>query len=124
MFRDGHNLQGVVPGSVHPGKNVVGKLLIRSDFALLLGHADVNLINQRRLRRALKILAPPAIRGIRPPDLGIENQRYRILDHAPGIGGDAIAHAARPVDAQAVKIAVIKGVCRKAYFPDAVFKRF
>jgi len=28
------------------------------------------------------------------------------------------------VDAQAVKITVIKGICRKAYFPDAVFKRF
>ncbi len=124
MLRDGHELQGIVTGSHYPGQNVVAKFLIGTDFTFFLGHADMDFINQRRQHRALKIPAAPAIGGIRPPDLGIENQGLRVLDHPPGIGRNAIARAAGPVDAQAVKIFMIKGVGWKADFPDAVFKRF
>ncbi len=62
----------------------------------------------------------PPIRFRRSPDLGIEYKGVRVLNHPAGISRDPVAHAVRPVDPQAVEIAVIQFFRRQANLPNPV----
>jgi hypothetical protein len=77
----------------------------------------MGLVDQRRPVRPLEVRVPPAVRLIRLPDLGVENQGGRILHHPAGIGRDAVAPPPLPVNAQAVKIPMVQRVGRQDGFP-------
>ena len=46
------------------------------------------------------------------PDLGIKNQRDRILNNPAGIGGNSISLSVFPVNSKPVQISVMKNVLR------------
>ena len=119
VLLDGHELNGVVTRRGDAGEDAIGELLPGADLFLLLRHAGVDFVDQRGGILAAVVRMPPAIGLRRVPDLGVEDQRRAVLDHAARPGRDAVARSARPVHPQAVVLVVLQPIPRQPQFPDA-----
>ena len=49
MLHDGHDLNGVVAQRLDPGQCILPELVVRADLSLLLGHADMALVDEEIL---------------------------------------------------------------------------
>ncbi|VTR68605.1 hypothetical protein DESC_710101 [Desulfosarcina cetonica] len=117
VLLNGHELDGVVPGLDDAWQDGIAELAPGADAFGLLGHAHMNLVDQRGAIWPHERRRPPAVGRGRGPYLGIEDQRLRVLHHPAGIGRNTVAGASRPVNPQAEKIAVGQGPGRQMKRP-------
>ncbi len=118
VLLNGHELDGVVAGAHDARQNCGGELAPGPDFLLSLGHADVDLVDERCRGRPAKVRVAPGIGRGGAPDLGVEDQGFGVLNDPAGEGRDTVAAPPRPVDAQPVEVAVPQQALRQAQLPD------
>ncbi len=120
VFRQGHQLQGVVAGRGNAWQHLPGKFLVGAHFFSRLGHAHVGLVDQyRRSGRSARPVAPGVGFGWRP-DLGGENPRGRILHHPVCISRHPVPLVVGPPQVQPVVHTVPQAVTRQTYLPVPV----
>ena len=119
VLLQGHDLDGIVTQGLDLGKNVFAEFFKRAHFLLLRGHANVALVNER-VRALAGVAVFPRVGLGGSPHLGAEDFGYLVLDHAGGIGREALSAAARPLDIEFVQLAVPKEHCGNLEFPVAV----
>ena len=93
-----HQLQRVVSGGDDARQHVIGELPPAADFFFGLGHSGMSFIDERGLPAASKFRVPPCVGPFGAPDLGIEDEGLRVLNHAPGIGRNSVPLPARPAE--------------------------
>jgi hypothetical protein len=120
VLLDGHELYGVVAGLDDTGQDGGRKFAPGADRFGLLGHAGVGLVDHGRAVRPLEFRMSPAVRVGWRPYLGIENQGVRILYHPSGIGRQAVALAAGPMNAKPIQVSVREQRMRQTDLPLSV----
>ena len=100
MLLNRHQLDGVVPQIPDAGQHVVRKLPVGTDAFLILAHADMGFVDQRRpghLGHEGRVC--PFKRFLRNPDLGAEGLRFLVHLHLQAVcrtAGETIVSAADP----------------------------
>ena len=117
MLLKGHNLQGVVTQALYPWKHVGAELVEGRYPFLLSAHAYVALVDERMRALAGSAVLPLIWNGI--PDLGAEHLGLRVLHHASGVRGYALASSAGPLDPEFVQAAVAEEQLSEPELPIA-----
>ena len=121
MLLDGHQLHGVVAQLLNPGQHQIRELPVGADPLFLGCHADMRLIDQRRLRLFLLPFPVGPGKGFRIPDLAAEHMGPEILLRPGDAGGDAFEPAPVLFNPQLDVLAVLQRVpSLEQDFPDAV----
>ena len=119
----GHQLDGVVAGVLDPVQGLVGEFPVGAHPGLLLGHADVGLVDHRGLGAAHAIVIPvgPLEGLVRLPDLAAEGHGALVQHAAGDPGGNALEGDALPAHHQLDELAVLQRVrALQRDLPDAV----
>ena len=124
MLLDGHDLDGIVAVGNDARQYVHTEFLIGTHTLAVLRHADVALVDEQRARVGHKVLDLELVGLFGCPHLGREDVGLLVLNHARGIGRDALAFSALPVHAQLVQVAVVHGALGQNDFPIAVVQPF
>ena len=119
MLHDGHELDGIVPQILHVGQHVVGKLPIGGDAVILAGHADMGLIDQRRLVAA-EIPVRPGIGLQIIPHLAAPALMHPVLGDALGVERDMLGEAVPIAHDGDHPAALAQGIPRQEQLPIAV----
>ena len=111
VLGDGHELHGVVSVALDDREDLLGEFAVGADALALLGHADVCLVDQQApVLRGVEVVAPPVERLGGLPELrGVVFGRV-VLDHAAGVGRDAVHPAVVAVDVDLVEGSVCEAV--------------
>ena len=120
MLLDGHDLDGVVAAGHHAGQHIAAEFVVGAHGLLVLSHADVTLIDEQRCHVGDKVFHLELVGPFRSPHLSRENLGDIVLHHAGGIGRNAFALAALPVNAQFEQVAMFHGALGQHQLPVAV----
>ena len=122
VLLDGHELDGVVAVFGDAGKDVESEFLECADALLILGHADVGLVDEERLGVGSETLHLEFVGILGGVDFGGEYLGVGILHHAAGVGRDPFSFAPVPEHAHFEEVAVMKHVGVEFPLPGAVVK--
>ena len=89
MLHNGHELEGIVPRLVDSRQDVVGKLPVGTDLALLLRHANVGLIDIQLVLAGKALVRPRECLTV-IHHLALEGDVLLVLHHPAGIQGDVL----------------------------------
>ena len=105
MLHNRHKLHDVVAGLLYSRKHIVAELRVGVDTLFLAAHADMRLVDERRLElgRGSRVLP----RVFRLVDLGAEEVGLGILNDVARIRGDALAMPPFPAHFEAVVVAIL-----------------
>ena len=123
VLLQGHDLQGVVAQLFHARQDILPEFLERAHLFLLRRHADVAFVDER-IRAFAGMAVLPDIRLGRVPHLGAEHLGYVVLNHAGGVGRQALSPAAGPFDVQLVQLPVPEEQGGNLEFPVAAAQGF
>ena len=112
VFHDAHELDRVVTHCNNARKDRFLVFQIGSNLCLLLSHADMRFVDQRRFDGGGGMGEFPDVRFIRMPYLGCEDMRFRILYGSPGVGGKPLTLATGPVHLEFVELAMLQRIGR------------
>ena len=122
MLHNGHDLDGIVAQSLDPGQNPLPKFIIGTHPGLLLGHANVALIDVEGLLR-LEIPVGPVKFLLRRVDDGTPAHVPGVLHHIVGIERNPVQLPALTRHDGHDLLAVPQGVLPgQEYLEDAVFQ--
>ena len=122
MLLNRHDLNSVVAGLFDTRQNIFFELGISADFLGVLRHADVTLVNQKRIRIDFKAGVFPLVRLFGIPNLRRENFSLFVLNDALTPSRNAFALAAVPTHFHFVKVAVFELILREFKLPVAAFE--
>ena len=116
MLHDRHELDDVVAGLLHARKHVVAELRVGVDTLLLAAHADMRLIDERRLEPGRwRRVAPLVLRLV---DLRAEEVGLGILNDVARIRGDSLAVPPFPAHFKTVVVTLLDKPCGDLALPD------
>ena len=125
MLLDRHQLDGVVSQVADPGQHVVRELAVSSDALLILAHADMRFIDQRRAGHLRDKAGVRPLKRFRIPDLGAERLRFLIHLKFQAVSRAAGKPSVPAADPQLDELAVLQGILPlQADLPDAVLSPF
>ncbi len=118
MLLQSHDLDGVVAEFLNARKDIPAEFLEGAHFLLFSCHADVALVDEG-MGALAGMAVLPFVRLFRSPYLGAEHLCDRVLNHAGGVGGDALPAAAGPLYEEFIELSVPQEHLREVYLPVA-----
>ncbi len=107
MFLDSHKLYCVVAILGDTGQHVTAEFVVGADTLLVLAHADVRLVDEKRLGVGGEFLYLELIGMFRSVDLGREDLGVVVLNHAARVGGQTFAVATIPIYMELEEVSVV-----------------
>ncbi len=123
MLLYGHDLNAVIAVAGDTRQNLVLEFRVCAYAFLVLRHAYMAFVDQKRVRFRHKSLTLPFIRFVRRPDLSGKNRRIFGLNNPDGICRYALPGAASPAHVHFVELTVRHRIGRETAFPYAAAYR-
>ena len=118
-----HDLDSVIPVGLDARQDIGAELLVGAHRLLVLSHANVALVDEQRLHIGLELRYLELIFLAGVPHLSREYLGNIVLNHSGGIGGNALALTALPVDRELEQVAMLHAALRQRDFPVAALER-
>ena len=117
MFLYCHNLDTIISIGNDTREDVFAELVVRTNFFRILSHANVTLVDKKRIFIGLKIGCFEMIGFFRSPNLCRENLSLFILHHSCCIRRNAFSLSTFPIDVKFIKISMMHGFGWEFNFP-------